>query len=73
MQKIKKVFLYLLTIGLPWLTLIIIEEPIPAFFVFFLQLSFIGWIPGSIWAFILLKKHIKHLKETEVSTDAPNE
>ena len=73
MQKIKKIFLYLLSIGLPWLTLIIIEKPIPAIFVFFLQLSVLGWIPGSIWTFILLKKHLKHVKETAPSTEAPHE
>ena len=46
------------TILMPWITMLILEETLAAIITFFLQLSLVGWIPGSIWACSILKKHM---------------
>ena len=38
--------------------MLILEETLAAIITFFLQLSLVGWIPGSIWACSILKKHM---------------
>lgn len=54
-----KALKYIFTFLMPWVTMFIIEENVAAIITFFLQLSFIGWIPASIWACYLLSKHFK--------------
>jgi hypothetical protein len=49
---------YGFTFLLPWITMLILEETLAAIITFFLQLSLVGWIPGSIWACSILKKHM---------------
>jgi uncharacterized membrane protein YqaE (UPF0057 family) len=67
----KKFFKYFLTILMPWLSMIIIEENVAAIITFFLQLSLIGWIPGAIWACSLLKKNLA-AEEKAKATSNPN-
>ncbi|NBX85543.1 MAG: YqaE/Pmp3 family membrane protein [Gammaproteobacteria bacterium] len=55
-------FKYIFTLLLPWITMIILEETLAAIITFFLQLSLVGWIPGSIWACSILKKHMNEDK-----------
>lgn len=57
-----KALKYILTFLMPWVTMFAIEENTAAIITFFLQLSFIGWIPASIWACHLLGKHLKKEK-----------
>lgn len=49
---------YLFTFLMPWITMLVLDEILAAIVTFFLQLTLIGWIPGSIWACSILKKHI---------------
>lgn len=49
---------YLFTALMPWVSMLILDEMLAAIVTFFLQLSLIGWIPGSIWACSILKKHL---------------
>lgn len=57
-----KALKYIFTFLMPWVTMFAIEENLAAVITFFLQLSFIGWIPASIWACYLLSKHLKKNK-----------
>jgi uncharacterized membrane protein YqaE (UPF0057 family) len=54
--KMKRILLLLLGIFFPWIAMLIEEKPIPALACLALQLTFIGWIPASIWATNVVKQ-----------------
>ena len=47
----------LISFFLPWLTFFTIGRPFAGIFCFLLQLSFIGWIPATIWAVYALSQY----------------
>lgn len=56
---------------MPWVSMLLIDQNIAAVITFFLQVSVVGWIPGSIWACTILKKHIASKKaERELEQEA---
>ena len=56
---------YLFTFFMPWVSMLLIDQNIAAVITFFLQVSVVGWIPGSIWACTILKKHLASKKAKE--------
>jgi hypothetical protein len=59
---------YFLTFMLPWVSMLIIEENLAALICFFLQLTFIGWIPAGIYACHKFKIHLQQQQEQAQST-----
>ena len=55
-------FKYLFTFFMPWVSMLFIDQNIAAVITFFLQISVVGWIPGAIWACVILKKHLASKK-----------
>ncbi|MDF1756795.1 MAG: YqaE/Pmp3 family membrane protein [Legionellaceae bacterium] len=47
----KRFFLSLLAIFFPWIVVLMDGKPVGAFLNLALQLTFIGWIPATIWGF----------------------
>lgn len=54
---------YCFTFFMPWISMLILDETLAAIVTFFLQLTLVGWIPGSIWACSILKKHLDEEKK----------
>ena len=52
----KKLLLKITAIFLPWLILLIKDNPGGAFVALVLQASLIGWIPAAMWALNALKE-----------------
>ena len=48
---------YLLALFIPWLTFFTMGKPFQGFFCLFLQLTLIGWIPATIWCFIVINSY----------------
>ena len=46
-----------LSIMFPWLVLFINDDPMGAFIAMVLQVTVIGWIPASLWAWKSVKKN----------------
>ena len=53
---LKRIFLVLLALFLPWLVMFIKDDPIGAILALVLQATIIGWIPATIWALRTLNK-----------------
>jgi uncharacterized membrane protein YqaE (UPF0057 family) len=49
-MKKRHITLSILAILIPWLVLLIKDEPLMAIIALILQASIIGWIPAAIWA-----------------------
>lgn len=62
----KRFLLSLLAIFFPWIIILISGRPIEAVGNLAMQLTFIGWIPASIWAF----KTVNDLCKPEQSPDS---
>lgn len=46
----KKLFRLLVSIAFPWIVLLIHDDPLRAFFAIIMQITIVGWIPASVWA-----------------------
>jgi uncharacterized membrane protein YqaE (UPF0057 family) len=51
-----KFLLYVLAVLIPWLVLLFKDNPGGAIVALVLQLTIIGWIPASAWAFKAIKE-----------------
>lgn len=49
-MKIRRIFMSFLAVFVPWIALLIYDNPGGAFVALVLQATLIGWIPASIWA-----------------------
>ncbi|KTC64676.1 Uncharacterised protein (plasmid) [Legionella adelaidensis] len=56
MKKLKRFILYLLAFAFPWLVLFLKDNPGGAFLALFMQATFVGWIPATIWAINVINK-----------------
>ena len=54
----KRIFMWFLSAGFPWIVLLIADDPIGALIALVMQVSIIGWIPASIWAWKAYKKSL---------------
>ena len=59
----KGILMRFLAITFPWLVLLINDDPVGALFAMIMQVTIIGWIPASIWAWKSIKKTKKNQKE----------
>jgi hypothetical protein len=64
---------YFLTFLFPWVTMLIIEENTAALICFFLQLTFIGWIPAGIYGCKKLKQHMLKQEAGTPTTQEPQQ
>ncbi len=55
----KKTSLLILAIVFPWLAVLILGKPIASLVCLALQMTFVGWIPASMWAYKFVKKQCK--------------
>ena len=58
----KRTLMFFLSIIFPWLVLLINDDPLGAFIAIVMQVTVIGWIPASIWAWKSVKKAEKNKK-----------
>lgn len=56
MKSIKKMFLMLLAIVVPWVILLMNDNPGGAFVALIMQASVVGWPFAAAWAWKLLKE-----------------
>ena len=72
----KWTFLLILSLFLPWVAFIFVEKPLSALGALALQLTFVGWLPASIWAWITIKQlkvaATAQEKSTAESTNSPD-
>ncbi len=66
-MKVKRTSMFFLSIALPWLVLLINDDPVGAFIAIIMQVTVIGWIPASIWAWNSVKKAEKNKTPTPKS------
>lgn len=59
----KRILLSILAIFFPWLVILMEDKFIAAMACLALQLTFVGWIPASIWAFKVIN-NLNQPKET---------
>lgn len=48
---------YLIALFVPWLAFFTMGKLISGFLCLFLQITIIGWLPATIWAFISITGH----------------
>ena len=48
---------YLIALFLPWLTFFTMGKPFQGLICLLLQLSLIGWLPATIWAFVSISNY----------------
>ena len=65
----KRTLLSFLAIFFPWLVLLIEDDPAGAFIAMVLQVTIIGWIPASAWAFRSISKNEPKKKKTSAKTN----
>lgn len=65
----KNFFRSLLAIFLPWVIILGDDNPGGAFFALALQVSLIGWIPASFWAWRIVHQH--PTEKTKTSPPSP--
>ena len=63
----KRTFMLFLSIMFPWLVLLINDDPVGAFIAMVFQVTVIGWIPASIWAWRSVKKNQPEKKQPQNS------
>jgi uncharacterized membrane protein YqaE (UPF0057 family) len=68
-----KIILYIIAIFLPWLALLIRDNPGGAFVALILQATVIGWIPASIWACSSVKSYSKEKKQQQKEEEEEEE
>lgn len=49
-MKIRRIFMSFIAVFLPWVALLIYDNPGGALVALIMQATLIGWIPASIWA-----------------------
>ena len=54
-----RLIMYLIALLLPWLTLLIYDNPGGALVAIIMQATVIGWPFASVWAFKVVKEHKK--------------
>lgn len=52
----KRTLLLVVALFFPWITFLVIEKPLSALAALALQLTFVGWLPASIWAWAEIKR-----------------
>ena len=74
--NMNRILLSFLAINFPWLVLLINDDPAGALIALVMQVTLIGWIPASMWAFRSLrspegkKAKAKSNKKTRTDIDA---
>ena len=58
----KRTFLLILAILFPWVVLLINDDPVGAFLAMAMQVTVVGWIPASMWAWRSAKASLKTKK-----------
>lgn len=58
-MKVRKRILLVVAIFLPWLVLLIEDNPGGAFLALVMQATLIGWIPATLWAFKAIRESEK--------------
>ena len=48
---------YLLALFIPWLTFFTMGKVVQGVFCLFLQITVIGWLPATIWAFFVISEY----------------
>ena len=48
---------YLIALFLPWLTFFTMGKPFQGLICLLLQLSLVGWLPATIWAFVSISNY----------------
>lgn len=61
----KRIFMSILAVFIPWLVLLINDNPGGALITLVLQATLIGWIPASIWAWRVVKENAMREKEAK--------
>lgn len=46
----KRTLLSIIALFFPWIAFLILGKPVPALMALALQLTFVGWLPATIWA-----------------------
>jgi uncharacterized membrane protein YqaE (UPF0057 family) len=57
---------YLIAILLPWLAFFTIGSPFIGILCLILQITLIGWIPASIWAFFAINNYYAEQRDLEL-------
>ena len=70
-HKQRHITFSILAIMLPWLVLLIKDEPLLAIIALILQSTIIGWIPGIIWAWRAV--HSPKVMETNIPPSSSTE
>lgn len=60
----KRTLLLFLSIILPWVVLLINDDPVGALIAIIMQVTLIGWIPASMWAWRSVKKTAQNKPKT---------
>lgn len=68
----KNFFMSMLAVFLPWVVLLIDDNPEGAVFALILQASIIGWIPASMWAWRIVHEE-KGKNKTKKKVEDDNE
>ena len=55
-MKVRKGILLVVAIFLPWLVLLLEDNPGGAFIALIMQATLIGWIPATLWAFKAIRE-----------------
>lgn len=61
----KRIFMSILAIFIPWLVFLLNDNPGSAMITLVLQATLIGWIPASIWAWRVVKENARQEKEAK--------
>ena len=70
MRTMKNLFKYFIATFLPWMVLFFYDNPGGAIIAMIMQVSIIGWIPASMWAFRVIKSsEVKIAKENTKAND----
>ena len=48
---------YLIALFLPWLTFFTMGKPFQGLICLLLQLTLVGWLPATIWAFVSISNY----------------
>lgn len=64
-MKIGKLVMSLVAIFLPWVALLIYDNPLGALIALIMQVTLIGWIPASIWAWKTVHGRPEHVERED--------
>lgn len=60
----KQVLMNILAIFFPWIALLLCDNPAGAILALIMQVTIIGWIPASIWAWQAVHENVKKEKSS---------